>query len=109
VGVEVTETEFTPRSPTDGKYDGVPLPGLRFRVTDRALYDPTLLAVALLMALRAVHPDSFYFRDASFDRLAAGPGLRVAIVSGRSAADIGRTWSEPLARFRRQRAKYLLY
>jgi len=109
VGVEVKDTAFTPRSPTDGKYDGVLLPGLRFRVTDRALYDPTLLAVALLTALRAVHPDSFRFRDASFDGLAAGPELRAAVLAGRRAPDIWRTWSEPLARFRRARAKYLVY
>lgn len=109
VGVEVSETEFTPRSPTDGKYDGVPLRGVRFRVTDRALYDPTLLAVALLAALRAVHPASFQFIAANFDRLAAGPDLRLAILAGRAPSDIWRTWSEPLAHFRRQRAKYLLY
>jgi uncharacterized protein YbbC (DUF1343 family) len=109
VGVEVTETIFTPRGPTDGKYDGVPLRGVRFRVTDRARYDPTLLAVALLVALHAVHPDSFQFRGAGMDRLAAGPELRRAILAGRSLSDIWRTWSEPLAHFRRQRAKYLLY
>jgi uncharacterized protein YbbC (DUF1343 family) len=109
VGVEVTDTIFTPRGPTDGKYDGVPLRGVRFRVMDRALYDPTLLAVALLVALRAVHPDSFQFRGAGMDRLTAGPELRRAILAGRSLSDIWRTWSEPLAHFRRQRAKYLLY
>ncbi len=109
VGVEVTDTQFTPRAPTDGKYDGVTLHGLRFRVTDRALYDPTLLAVALLAALHAVHPDSFQIHAGGFDRLAYGPDLRVSILAGRGATDIWRTWSEPLARFRRARAKYLLY
>lgn len=109
LGVEVTDTQFTPRGPTDGKYDGVPLRGLRFRVTDRALYDPTLLAVALLSALRAVYPDSFQIHAAGFDRLAYGPDLRLAVLAGRGATDIWRTWSEPLARFRRARAKYLLY
>lgn len=109
VGVEVTDTQFTPRSPTDGKYDGVLLRGLRFRVTDRSLYDPTLLAIALLTALHAVHPDSFQFRAPGFDRLAAGPDIRLAVLAGRPAPDIWRAWSEPLARFRRARAKYLLY
>jgi uncharacterized protein YbbC (DUF1343 family) len=108
-GVEVTDTQFTPRSPTDGKYDGVPLHGLRLRVTDRARYDPTRLAVALLAALHAVHPDSFRVHARSFDRLAAGPALRLAIQSGRGAAEVWRTWSEPLARFRLARAKYLVY
>lgn len=109
VGVDVVDTAFTPLGPTDGKYDGVPLHGLRFRVTDRALYDPTLLAVALLAALHAVHPDSFQFNARGFDRLAAGSDLRLAVLSGSRAPDIWRTWSEPLAVFRRARAKYLLY
>src|SRR5437773_5962411 len=61
VGVEVTATEFTPIAPTDGKYPGVPLKGLRLRVLDREHYDPTRLAVALLAALRAAHPTQFQF------------------------------------------------
>jgi uncharacterized protein YbbC (DUF1343 family) len=108
-GVEVSDTEFTPRDPTDGKYDGVELHGLRFHVTDRARYDPTKLAVALLAALHAVHPDSFRFRPASFDRLANGPALREAIRAERRPADVWKAWQEPLARFRRTRLKYLLY
>ncbi len=109
VGVEVTDTEFTPRSPTDGKYDGVPVRGLRFRVTDRSRYDPTRLAVALLAGLEALYPDSFQFRPSSFDRLAADSGLRRAVLAHRSPAEIWATWSAPLERFRRTRLKYLLY
>jgi uncharacterized protein YbbC (DUF1343 family) len=78
-------------------------------VTDRARYDPTRLAVALLVALRAVHPDSFQIRAEWFDVLAAGPELRAAIDSGRTAPEIWTSWSDALAQFRRNRAKYLLY
>jgi len=108
-GVEVTPTVFTPRTPTDRKYDGVELRGLRFHVTDGNQYDPTRLAVALLAALRAVHPDSFRFRAESFDVLAAGADLRRALEAGRSAQEIWATWEEDLKRFRLVRAKYLLY
>ncbi|HSD32485.1 MAG TPA: DUF1343 domain-containing protein [Gemmatimonadales bacterium] len=108
-GVEVVATEFTPHTPTDGKYGGVTVRGLRFRVTDRARYDPTRLAVALLAGLVALYPDSFQFRPASFDRLAAGPALRVALSAGRSPADIWDAWSAPLAQFQETRLKYLLY
>lgn len=108
-GVAVTVTEFTPRAPTDGKYDGAPLHGLRLSVTDRERYDPTHLAVALLSAIHAVHPDSFTFRDAAFDRLAGGPALRQAVLAGHAAPDIWRGWDAGLAAFRRTRAKYLLY
>ena len=108
VGVEVTVMEFTPNGPTDGKYAGVPLKGLRLRVTDRARYDPTRLAVALLAAIRAAHPDSFRF-GRRFDQLAAGPELRVALEAGQSVTAMWARWGAPLAAFRATRAKYLLY
>jgi len=61
-GVEVSGMTFTPRAPTDGKYDGIELRGIRLRVTDRRRYDPTKAAVALLAALRVVHRDSLRFQ-----------------------------------------------
>ena len=108
-GVDMTATTFTPLSPTDGKYAGIALRGLQFRVRDRATYDPTRLAVALLVAIRAVHPAQFQFRAQSFDRLAAGPELRTAIEAGRPATDIWRAWEPDLARFLELRRKFLIY
>jgi uncharacterized protein YbbC (DUF1343 family) len=108
-GVEVTSTAFTPVAPTDGKYAGVPLHGVRLKVTDRARYDATKLAIALLVAIRATHPTQFQFRNDSFDRLAAGHDLRAAIEAGRSARAIWEGWEPDLARFRQMRAKYLVY
>jgi len=108
-GVDVAVDSFTPRGPTDGKYDGVPLRGLRLRVTDRFRYDPTRMAVALLAAIHAVHPDSLRIRPERFDQLAGGPDLRVAILAGRAPAEIRRSWDTALDAFRRTRGKYLLY
>jgi uncharacterized protein YbbC (DUF1343 family) len=108
-GVAISDTVFTPRGPTDGKYDGVPLPGVRLRVTDRARYDPTRATVALLAAIAAAHPDSFRFRPAGFDRLAVDSALRLGIAAGRPPTDLWRDWDAALARFRATRVKYLLY
>ena len=108
-GVEVTKAIFTPRAPTDGKYDGEELWGLRVHVFDTKLYDPTHLAVALLAAIRATHPRQFQFRPESFDRLAAGPDLRRALETGRPAWQIWDSWEKDLARFRETRTKYLIY
>jgi uncharacterized protein YbbC (DUF1343 family) len=108
-GVQVTRAVFTPRAPTDGKYDGEELWGLRIQVTDPKQYDPTKLAVALLAAIRATHPRQLQFRAESFDRLVAGPGVRRALEAGRPAWEIWGTWEDDLARFRTARAKYLLY
>lgn len=108
-GVDVRATVFTPLSPTDGKYAGTPVAGLQLHVRDRAEADPTRVAVALLVALRAVHPTDFQFRPRSFDRLAAGPDLRQAIESGQGASEIWQGWKPGLARFRETRTKYLIY
>jgi len=108
-GVEVQATAFTPVAPTDGKYGGVALRGLRLRVTDRARYDATKLAVALIGAIRAVHPNQFQFRNDSFDRLAAGHELRAALEAGRPMREIWEGWERDLARFREVRTKYLIY
>ena len=108
-GVEVTTTVFTPRAPTDRKYDGVELRGLRFRVVDRERYDPTYLALVLLALIRANHPQEFKINARSFDVLAAGPDLREALEAGRPPWQIWATWNEDLTRFQSVRAKYLLY
>jgi uncharacterized protein YbbC (DUF1343 family) len=107
-GVAADSITFTPAHPTDGKYEDVVLHGLRFRVTDRRTYDPTRLAVRLLVALHRLYPTRFEFRPSQFDRL-AGPALRSGVVSGRSAGAITRDWDARVRRFRSARAKYLLY
>lgn len=107
-GVAIDTVTFTPEHPTDAKYDGVRLSGLRFRVTDRNAYDPTRLAVRVLVALHRLYPTLFAFRDAQFDRL-AGPDLRKRVTRGESADAITRAWERPLRRFGEMRAKYLLY
>ena len=107
-GVEVRATTFTPIAPTDGKYAGIALRGVQLRVRDRNAYDPTRLAVDLLAAIRVTHPTEFQFRDASFDRLAAGSELRGAVEAGRPVREIWEMWEQALARFRAVRAKYLL-
>jgi uncharacterized protein YbbC (DUF1343 family) len=108
-GVAISATTFTPREPTDAKYGGVAVRGLRLRVTDRGRYDPTRAAVALLAAIRAVHPDSFQFRDGRFDRLAGDERLRGAIASGVAPSLVWGAWDARLRWFKERRAKYLLY
>jgi len=107
-GVVVDTLTFTPDHPTDGKYAGVALHGLQFRVTDRRRYDPTEYAVRLLMALRRHYPRQFEIRPAEFDRL-AGRGLRQDLENGQSLETMMRRWAAGLAFFRHERSKYLLY
>jgi uncharacterized protein YbbC (DUF1343 family) len=108
-GVRFTGTTFTPASPGDGKYADTLLAGIRLITTNRTGYDPTITAVHLLTALRAVHPDAFAFRPAQFDRLAGGPELRGAIERAEPIAAIAQRWNSELKRFERDRRPFLLY
>ena len=108
-GVTFTGVAFAPRAPGDGKYPDTLLTGIRLATTDRTAYDPTLTAVHLLAAVRAVHPTDFAFRPGQFDRLAGGAELREALLQGEGATSIARRWRAELAKFREWRRPFLVY
>jgi uncharacterized protein YbbC (DUF1343 family) len=108
-GVRLEEVTFTPVSPGDAKFPGITVRGLRLVMTDPARYDALHAAVALLVAVKRVHPDSIGFRTSGFDRLAGGPGLREAIQSGRTASSIVDGWKAEREAWIRYREPELLY
>ncbi len=100
-GVAFSAVQFTPSHPGDGKYADTLLAGIRFRVTDRASYDPTRTAVTLLGLLGP----RLGFTPRQFDRLAGDDGaLRRAVSSG-SAVD----WGTAQRAFLVRRKPFLLY
>lgn len=108
-GVAFKGVEFTPRRPGDGKFADTLVRGIRLKVTDRATYDPTAVALHLLEAIRKVHPDRFAWIQAQFDRLAGGPVLREQIERGVAADSIVKSWRPALQQFRERRKPALLY
>jgi uncharacterized protein YbbC (DUF1343 family) len=108
-GVRLLGVRFTPERPGDAKYPGVPLRGIRLVLTNPAAYDPTLTAVVLLSAIQQVHPDSFGLRTAGFDRLAGGPALRTAVLSGQDPFAIAAEWQPALEAWKKHRKPVLLY
>ena len=108
-GVRFAGVRFTPERPGDAKYSDTLLSGIRLEVTDRDAYDPTAVAVHLLMAVRAEHPEEFAWIAAQFDRLAGGPGLRAQIDEGTAPEVIVRGWAPEIERFRERRRGVLLY
>ncbi len=108
-GVSFSATRFTPTTPGDGKYSDTLLAGIRLTTTDRGVYDPTVTALHLLVALRQAQPAAFAFRPGQFDRLAGGPELRTAIERGAPIPAITAGWREELKRFRDRRRDFLLY
>jgi uncharacterized protein YbbC (DUF1343 family) len=109
-GVELSDTVVAPHAPSDGKYPDIALPALRFRVIDRASYDPTRLAVRLLGAISQLHPDSFEIRNARyFDNRAGSAAIRDWLGGEPPRAEIWRLWDADLSEFRRARQPHLIY
>lgn len=108
-GVRFEAVTFTPENPGDGRYGGESVKGVRFVTTDRAVYDPTVAAVAALVEIRRLHPDRLEWVRIHFDRLAGTPRLREQIMAGAGVEEITAPWAGPLAEFRQLRERYLLY
>lgn len=108
-GVRFEPVEFVPEAPTDGKYEGERVRGVRLAVTDRRSYDPTVAAVALLLEVRRLAGDRWEWRRSHFDRLAGSERLRSAVEEGRSLEEIVEAWAPELAAFRALRRPYLIY
>ncbi len=107
-GIRFEATRFTPRSPGDGKFDGVELSGVRLIATSVA-YDPTEAAAALLVETRRMAGDDWQWLVSHFDRLAGTDQLRKAVEAGAGAEEITEGWDDALAEFVRMREPYLIY
>lgn len=108
-GVEIRAVAFTPESPSDGRFGGEEIPGIRLTVTDRSAYDPVRTAVAALLAARRLSGDAWEWRVRHFDRLAGSDRLRLAIDRGAPLDDITSEWAADVAAFEALRRPYLLY
>lgn len=104
----VVATSFTPDSPGDGKYDGVPVRALEFQATGPD-YDPTLTAVAVLKALHDIDPDRLEWNVEHFDRLAGTNELREGIMAGEPLDRLVSDWEAQQREFEELRKPYLLY
>lgn len=108
-GVVFEPVTFTPTAPGDGKFAGVRVEGIRLRVTDRALYDPTRTAVALLAAIRASAPEHFEFLERHFDRLSGTDKLRLGLEAGQSVQQLVEGWEKQQDAYAGRIAPFLLY
>lgn len=108
-GVEFSGVTFTPVNPGDGKYANTALIGIRLKVTDRAVYDPTKTAVHLLAVIHAAHPEELEWNAAHFDRLAGNSSLREGLARGIAPDLLVAGWSEEVFAFGKRAAPHLIY
>jgi uncharacterized protein YbbC (DUF1343 family) len=108
-GVRFVRSDFTPQSPTDGKYGGRLIPGVRIVVTDRGQYHAGRTGAAVLWALARTSPDSLVVRGATFDDRFGRPPMREALLRGENPDAVVARDDAAVEAWRREMARFLLY
>ncbi len=81
-GVRFHAERFTPVQPTDGKYGGENIPGVRIEITDRDLVQPARIGTAILWALNRLHRAELKINDKAFDERMGSARVREGIIGG---------------------------
>lgn len=81
-GVRFEAERFTPESPTDGKFGGRAIPGVRIVIEDRDRIQSGRLGAAILSAIAATAGDSLRLTDRTFDLRFGSPAAREALLRG---------------------------
>ena len=108
-GVRFYVENFTPQSPTDGKYGGQTIPGIKIVVTNRSGLQAARVGASLLWAIRKTAGTKLTINDRAFDLRFGSPGDREALLRGEDPdVLIDREFKAAYA-FREQTRQYLIY
>jgi uncharacterized protein YbbC (DUF1343 family) len=108
-GVAFVVDSFTPRNPTDGKFDGRWIAGVRVDVTDRDKVRSGRLAAAILWAIVTANPDSLQITTRGFDERFGSTATREAILGG-TDPDVAIERAQPAVdTFLRDARRFFLY
>lgn len=107
-GCELTAVSYTPRSipgkSAQPRFEGTVCNGIRLHIGRPSLLRPFTTTLALIQAVRRVHPGKFQW-ESIFDLLAGGPELRRDLEAGKSAIQIAQEAEPGLVSFDRIRPK----
>ena len=112
-GVRFEPARFVPSRPSDGKFGGTEVRGVRFVMTDPDAYDPTRAAVAALIEARRMARelpgDPWEWNPPHFDRLAGTDRVRALVDAGASLEAVTAGWTAETRAFETLRRPNLLY
>jgi uncharacterized protein YbbC (DUF1343 family) len=103
-GFQLREASF---EPTFHKYAGELVNGFQLHVTDRSAFRPVLAYLAILAAVRRVHPGlgwreppyEYELERLPIDLILGTDRVRIAIDDGAAPSDLLQLWSADLVRF----------
>jgi uncharacterized protein YbbC (DUF1343 family) len=108
-GVRFFAETFTPRNPTDGKYAGQTIPGIRIMVIARNAVQSARVGATLLWAIRKTAGDKLTIDNRAFDLRFGSPSVREALLRGDDPdVLIDREYRSAYA-FRERTHQYLIY
>lgn len=111
--VSFEPVEFTPEwykfNARPPKYYNEKCSGIYIHVTDRNTFESVKAGIALLWAIKKIHPDKFEWRKSTIDRLAGTTNIRLLIDKGKTPEEIFNSWKEGLDHFKKIREHCLLY
>lgn len=111
-GVVFKSENFTPVEnfgSKNPKYKNELCNGIKIEVIDRNVFDPILVAIALLVEIKKSNSDEFLFKEKTFDLLSGMPQIRFGIEKGLTHKQIINLWQKNLKNFSIERKKYLIY
>lgn len=108
-GVRFEAERFTPVEPTDGKFPGEDLAGVKIVVTDRDRAEPARIAAALLWALVRTTPEALVFRVPRFDEHLGNARVREALLRGEDPDSVMDREQAEADAWRAGAERYLIY
>jgi uncharacterized protein YbbC (DUF1343 family) len=104
--------------PTFQKHAGKACGGVQIHVTNREVFEPAIMGIAIVKTAFDLYRDDFRWKDPPyeyeydrnpFDLIAGRADVREAIERGDSLTMIKESWKAPLVEFSKLREGYLLY
>ena len=108
-GVRFYAESFTPESPSDGKYGGQSIPGIKIVIINRSALQAARVGASLLWAIHKTAGSQLTIRDREFDLRFGSPSDREALLRGDDPdVLIDREYRAAYA-FRERTRQYLIY
>jgi uncharacterized protein YbbC (DUF1343 family) len=108
-GVRFVAERFTPRNPTDAKFGGRSIPGVKIEVENRDRAQMARVGAAVLHALVTLHNDSLRVTPRTFDERFGTPKLREAIENKVDPDAVLDQAMPGVVAWQRATRKYLIY